>query len=334
VDLSSAQTVGGVKTFTGALEMTDTVPLYFGNTDTGLESNLTNLGAGSLLLNGVNGATTSRGIWASGAVQFGGNAGATGLGTYYGNLQVNTDGTMIFSADSGAFLTLNSSTAAAPGTAALTNTVNGTSGYNAALSIVSTISQSSTAGYAGLFMNITETATGSGVKNLVDLQVGGISKFKVDDTGNLTMATPLTISEGGTGSSTQNFVDLSSTQTVGGAKTFTGAVTSNRLSFNNNAVTVTTNAGTCSNSFRLNTFTNSSAATMAITIATSGAVDGQQMIVRIYDFSAVAQTIGWTNTENSTVSVPIISNGSTTLPLTVGFIFNAATSLWRCVAVT
>lgn len=100
----------------------------------------------------------------------------------------------------------------------------------------------------------------------------------------------------------------------------------------NHAITVSSNAGTASLSFTINTFTNSSAATMAITIPTSGAVDGQMIIVRIYDFSAVAETIGWTNTENSTVTAPTTSNGSTTLPLTVGFMWNAATSKWRCIA--
>jgi hypothetical protein len=104
----------------------------------------------------------------------------------------------------------------------------------------------------------------------------------------------------------------------------------------NNAVTVTTNAGTCSSAYELNTFTNTSAATMAITIAvaTPTPIDGQQMIVRIYDFSAATQTIGWTNTENSTISAPTTSSGSTTLPLSVGFIYNGKTSKWRCVAVS
>jgi hypothetical protein len=36
---------------------------------------------------------------------------------------------------------------------------------------------------------------------------------------------PLSISRGGTGSATQNFMDLSSPQTIGGNKTFTGATT-------------------------------------------------------------------------------------------------------------
>lgn len=100
------------------------------------------------------------------------------------------------------------------------------------------------------------------------------------------------------------------------------------------SVVVTTNAGTVPINHRLVNFTNTSAATMAITIATANATDGQKLVVRVYDFSAAAQTIGWTNTENSLTSVPATSNGSTTLPLTVGFMFNGATSKWRCLAVS
>jgi hypothetical protein len=105
-----------------------------------------------------------------------------------------------------------------------------------------------------------------------------------------------------------------------------------QLTWTNAAVTVTSNAGTVPVTSKLNTFTNSSAATMSITMATASAVDGQMSIVRIYDFTNVAQTISWTNTENSTISVPTTSNGSTTLPRTVGFMYNSQTGLWRCVA--
>ncbi len=114
----------------------------------------------------------------------------------------------------------------------------------------------------------------------------------------------------------------------------TGIGTADLLAPNNHAITVTSNAGSASQSFLVNTFTNSSAATMAITIpvATPTPKDGQFLEVRIYDFSGVAQTIGWTNTENSTVLAPTTSNGSTTLPLSVLFQYNAATSKWRCVA--
>jgi hypothetical protein len=135
------------------------------------------------------------------------------------------------------------------------------------------------------------------------------------------LADPLTGAHGGTGVNN-------------GAYTFTlsGNNTLNQLIYSNNPVTVTSNAGTVPVTYRLNTFTNSSAATMTITMATTSAVDGQMTIVRIYDFSAATQTISWVNTENSTISVPTTSNGSTTLPRTVGFMYNNATSLWRCVA--
>jgi hypothetical protein len=99
-----------------------------------------------------------------------------------------------------------------------------------------------------------------------------------------------------------------------------------------NLIAVIANAGTIPITYGLSNFVNSSAATMAITMAVANAVDGQISVVRIYDFSAAAQTIGWTNTENSTVSVPTTSNGSTTLPKTVTFMFNGATSKWRCIA--
>ena len=55
------------------------------------------------------------------------------------------------------------------------------------------------------------------------------------------------------------------------------------------------------------------------------------MLVRIYDFSAVTQTITWVNTENSiSVEAPTTSNGSTTLPTSARFVYNGATSKWRC----
>lgn len=97
-------------------------------------------------------------------------------------------------------------------------------------------------------------------------------------------------------------------------------------------ITVTTNAGTVTRANKINNFTNSSAATMTITMSTTSAADGDTVIVRIKDFSAATQTITWVNTENSTVTAPTTSNGSTTLPLTVGFMYNSATSKWRCIA--
>jgi len=98
----------------------------------------------------------------------------------------------------------------------------------------------------------------------------------------------------------------------------------------NNPITAATNAATVPITSRISTITNNSAATLTVTMTTTNAIDGQMIIVRILDFSAVAQTITWVNTENSSVSVPTTTNGSTTSPLTVGFQYNSATSKWRC----
>lgn len=111
-----------------------------------------------------------------------------------------------------------------------------------------------------------------------------------------------------------------------------GTFTTNRVNYSNNAITASGNAATVPITSKLNTVTNNSAATLTITMTTTSAVDGQMTIVRILDFSAAAQTITWVNTENSTVSAPTTSNGSTTLFLTVGFIYNSGTSKWRCIA--
>lgn len=102
------------------------------------------------------------------------------------------------------------------------------------------------------------------------------------------------------------------------------------LVFTPTTVTVTSNAGTVPVTASNAKFTNSSAATMTITLATTGASDGQVMIVRVYDFSAAAQTITWVNTENGEGTAPTTSAGSTTLPKTVLFMFNSGTSKWRC----
>lgn len=111
-----------------------------------------------------------------------------------------------------------------------------------------------------------------------------------------------------------------------------GTFTTTRLNYTNNAITASANAATVPITSSLSTVTNNSAATLTITMTTTSAVDGQMTIVRILDFSAVAQTITWVNTENSTVTAPVTSNGSTTLFLTVGFIYNGGTSKWRCIA--
>jgi len=190
------------------------------------------------------------------------------------------------------------------------------------------------------------TTTGTGVVTALGVNIGTAGAFVVNggalgtpSSGTLTSATGLPISTGvsglGTGVATALAVNTGSSgafTTNNAANTFSATNTFTQVNYTVNTVTVTTNAGTVPITHRLNKFTNSSAAAMTITLATASAVDGQMCIVRIYDFSAAAQTITFINTENSTVSVPATSNGSTTLPLTVGFMYNNLTSKWRCVA--
>ncbi len=120
--------------------------------------------------------------------------------------------------------------------------------------------------------------------------------------------------------------------TLSGVETFTNTQTFQQIVFTNNAITASGNAATVPITSRLNTVTNNSAATLTITMTTASAVAGQMSVVRILDASGATQTITWVGTENSTVTAPTTSNGSTTLPLTVGFMYNSATSAWRCVA--
>jgi hypothetical protein len=64
-------------------------------------------------------------------------------------------------------------------------------------------------------------------------------------TGNqIALVTPVSIANGGTGSATQNFVDLTTAQTVAGAKTFSGQVIVNTATSNSVSITGTTTGQT------------------------------------------------------------------------------------------
>lgn len=139
----------------------------------------------------------------------------------------------------------------------------------------------------------------------------------------------------GTDSTTMTFPSTTATiARTDAAQTFTGVQTFSCVLQTSNAITASGNAATVPVTANTNTVTNNSAATLTITMTTSGAIDGQKTLVRILDASGVAQTITWVNTENSTSTAPTTSNGSTTLPLTVGFQYNSNTSKWRCIGST
>lgn len=78
-----------------------------------------------------------------------------------------------------------------------TNSVSSSSATQSIFCIEPVINQSGTASYKALLINVTQTATGSGTKRLIDAQVGGTSKFYVDNTGAASVSgTAATISSG------------------------------------------------------------------------------------------------------------------------------------------
>lgn len=146
----------------------------------------------------------------------------------------------------------------------------------------------------------------------------------------LTLSNTLTLA--GTDSTTMTFPSTTATiARTDAAQTFTGTQTFSQIVTTSNAITASANAATVPITSRISTVTNNSAATLTITVTTTSAVDGQLIEVRILDFSGVAQTITWVNTESSNVTIPTTSNGSTTLPLSIQLQFNSLTTKWRCV---
>jgi hypothetical protein len=188
------------------------------------------------------------------------------------------------------------------------------------------------------------TTTGTGVVTALGINTGSAGAFVVNggalgtpSSGTLTSATGLPISTGvsglGTGVATALAVNTGSSgafTTNNAANTFSATNTFTQVNYTVNPISG--NTVTVPITHRLHNITATSAAAMSITLTTTSAVDGQMCIVRIYDSSAATQTIAWVNTENSTVTVPSPTNGSQTLPLTVGFMYNSQTSKWRCVA--
>ena len=73
-------------------------------------------------------------------------------------------------------------------TASVGGALTSSSGTQVALSVSPTINGSSTQAYTALLINPTETATGSGAKNLLDAQVGGSSKYNIQNDGRVFMA--------------------------------------------------------------------------------------------------------------------------------------------------
>ncbi len=180
---------------------------------------------------------------------------------------------------------------------------------------------------------LTDTTTGMKIGTATNQKIAFFNSTPIVQPGATTDLGTVLSNLGLRAAGTAYPITTSGTATLSGTVAITGnAVTADNVIFNNNAITAVANAATVPVTFRQSTVTNNSAAGLTITITTTSAVDGQLLVVRVKDFSAAVQTITWVNTENSTVTAPVASNGSTTLPLTVGFMYNSATTKWRCIA--
>lgn len=124
----------------------------------------------------------ARGYWSSGFFTLATEAGGTGT---VRPITVNGASSYITLASTGIQMGRGGTSAVSIVTQTATLTANGA---NQALSVLTpTVSQSGSAGYTALQINVTESSTGSGSKNLIDAQVGGVSKFRADNAGKVTL---------------------------------------------------------------------------------------------------------------------------------------------------
>lgn len=110
-----------------------------------------------------------------------------------------------------------------------------------------------------LLVNATNTASGASTL-LADFQVGGVSQFKVDKTGVVTLASALPISSGGTGQTTKAAAfDALSPMTTGGDLIYGGASgTGTRLANGSAGQVLTSSGGTSAPSWQTPTGVNQS----------------------------------------------------------------------------
>lgn len=111
-------------------------------------------------------------------------------------LWVNGNPTAVDATNGSTVAAIVGSGAANAGQLGAAGTLSASSGVQYSLSASPTINQTSTAGYTALLLNPTETATGSGNKRLIDAQVGGTSRFNVDNQGTVTLRASATIRTG------------------------------------------------------------------------------------------------------------------------------------------
>ena len=158
------------------------------NTNTNPTHTLTlaSTGTGIALYNTADQTTNyerMEGLWSSNEFLLRMAKGGTGTQR---NVKLVSHGTLTIAgsaSSSGDFIFIGSTSGANAVNIVAGSTYTATSGVNTEVSIKPVINQSTTAGYTALLVNPTETTTGSGSKLLADFQVGGTSRFSIDNNG-------------------------------------------------------------------------------------------------------------------------------------------------------
>lgn len=135
---------------------------------------------------------------------------------------------------------------------------------------------------------------------------------------NLTLTNPLPISSGGTGSATQNFVDLTTQQSIAGGKTFIPVVLTD-------AANIATNAA-LGNTFRVTLGGNRNLS------APTNPVDGQKAVWVFIQDGVGGRTLTYDAVFNFGVFPTLVLSGAPGKRDFMGAIYNSANSQWNVVA--
>jgi hypothetical protein len=342
VDLSTDQSIGGNKTFSGINTFSNTINGNISGTSANVTGTVAVANGGTGIASYANGdliyasATTSFSRLAAG----GSNTallsgtppswGKIGLTTHVsGTLAVGNGGTNIASYTTGDMLYASGSAAlsklAAVATgSALISKGTGTAPAWGKIDLATVVSGALPVGNGGT--NITSYTTGdiiyasaaTTLSKLSAVAIGNALISKGTGTapawGKIDLATVvsgvLPLGNGGTGSSTQNFVDISSEQSgIAGNKTFTGNVTfSNTITGN-----ISGNAGTVTNGVYI-TGDQTIGGNKTFSSIITGSITGNAGTVTGGVYTTGDQTIGGNKTFSSTINV----NGSAYLATTSG----------------
>lgn len=249
----------------------------------------------------------------------------------------------------------NSGGSSFAGNASMTvdTTINAASGTETPLRLTPTVSQSSTAGYDAFQVDVTESSTGSGSKNLINLKVGGSSKFNVDNAG-ATTAVSYTTTSTSAGSiqlneasanganyfkvKAKDSVTQDTTVTLDGTNgtTITFPATTDTLRGVTPRIDSVASSATPSINVDTTDQFNITALATAITSMTTGLSgtprNGQKLVIRILD-NGTARGITWGASFDAKGGVALPTTTVLSKYLYVGFIYNSTTSTWNCVFV-